>query len=179
MKVTAVHMTTRGARALFIMLVVGAAACSMHRNGGDSVAAGAVAMTPDSAAAAAVVSTEVAPGVVVSTVVAPGNSVVLADGNGRAVYILDAPPTDTTVWKPVSGKSMPTATDTSVKSSLLGTTTGPNGSQQATYNGKPLYYYKGDTLPNQQAGQGRRASGATGHLVNPNGNAATGKSAKK
>jgi predicted lipoprotein with Yx(FWY)xxD motif len=179
MKVTAGYMTTRRARALCIILGVGAAACSKHRTTGDSVAAGAVAMAPDSAAPAAVVSAEVAPGVVLSTVVTPGSSVVLADGNGRAVYVLDAPPSDTTVWKPVSGKSMPTTTDTSVKSSMLGTTTGPNGSQQATYNGKPLYYYKGDTLPNQQAGQGQRASGATGHLVNPNGNAATGRSAKK
>ena len=138
-----------------------------------------MAIAPDSAAPAAVVAAEVAPGVVLSTVVTPGQSVVLADGNGRAVYVLDAPPTDTTVWKPVSGTSRPTTTDTSVKSSMLGTTTGPNGSQQATYDGKPLYYYKGDTLPNQQAGQGHRASGATGHLVTPNGDAATGKSAKK
>ena len=58
-----------------------------------------------------------------------------------------------------------------VNRSLIGTTTNANGTKQATYAGKPLYYYSGDTTAGDTKGQGVTASGATGHLVNPEGNA--------
>jgi predicted lipoprotein with Yx(FWY)xxD motif len=35
----------------------------------------------------------------------------------------------------------------------------PDGSNQITFNGHPLYYYSGDTGPGQTAGQGRSAFG--------------------
>jgi predicted lipoprotein with Yx(FWY)xxD motif len=69
----------------------------------------------------------------------------------------------------------PTSTDARVNNSLVGSTTMANGTKQATYNGKPLYYYSGDSASTDRKGQGMKASGATGHLVDTAGNAARSK----
>jgi predicted lipoprotein with Yx(FWY)xxD motif len=168
------HLKRIGARRSLAAVLLAVAACSRHKSATDTAtAAGQVA--PDSAAPAVAVTTEVAPGVVVTTVAKPGEAIYLADGSGRAMYVLDAAPTDTSSWKPVPGTSAPTTTDTSVKSTMLGTTTNANGTKQATYNGKPLYYYQGDTGPNDKNGNNKSAGGTTGHLVNP----ATGSAAKR
>ncbi len=37
---------------------------------------------------------------------------------------------------------------------MIGTITRGDGSTQITYNGRPLYFFKGDTAPNQVNGQG-------------------------
>jgi predicted lipoprotein with Yx(FWY)xxD motif len=156
-----IQAVTRGGAALLIAL---AAACGKKDAAVDtlSVAAGAPAVA---------VTTEIAPGVLMTVDAGPGTGVVLTDGAGRAMYILDAVPADTSTWKPVSGNTTPTSTDAKVNRSLIGTTTNANGTKQATYAGKPLYYYSGDTTAGDTKGQGVTASGATGHLVNPEGNA--------
>jgi predicted lipoprotein with Yx(FWY)xxD motif len=120
------------------------------------------------------VTTEVAPGVLMTVEAPPGSGLVLADGSGRAVYILDGTPTDTTMWRPVGGSSAMSSTDAKVNKGLIGTTTGSSGTSQATYGGKPLYYYAGDSASTDRKGQGATASGATGHLVSPTGSAAGG-----
>ena len=127
--------------------------------------------TIDTAVPAVAVTTEVAPGVLMTVEAGPGTGLVLVDGNGRAMYVLDKAPTDTTVWKPVSGSQAMTTTDANVNKGLIGTTTA-NGTSQATYAGKPLYYYSGDAAAGDRKGQGATASGTTGHLVSPAGGSA-------
>jgi predicted lipoprotein with Yx(FWY)xxD motif len=145
-------------------------ACSKRDSAVDtSSAAGAVVSTPPVA-----VTTEVAPGVLMTVEGGPGMGLVLADGAGRTVYVLDAVPSDTNTWKPVNGNATPTSADSNVKSSLIGTTTNASGNRQATYNGKPLYYYAGDSAAGQKNGQAKRASGAMGRLVTPGGTATGG-----
>jgi predicted lipoprotein with Yx(FWY)xxD motif len=56
----------------------------------------------------------------------------------------------------------------------LGTITRQNGSTQATYNGHPLYTYKGDTAPGQNKGNGVNASGGLWHEVTVSGAAPSG-----
>ena len=141
-----------------------AAACSEQQDAKGTI---------DSAAAVAV-TTEVAPGVLMTVEAPPGSELVLADGSGRAVYILDGVPSDTTMWRPVAGSSTMSSSDPKVNKGLIGTTTNANGSTQATYGGKPLYYYAGDSSATDRKGQGTTASGATGHLVSPSGSAASG-----
>jgi predicted lipoprotein with Yx(FWY)xxD motif len=120
------------------------------------------------------VTAEVAPGVLMTVETPPGSDLVLADGSGNAVYILDGVPSDTSTWRPVSGNAPMSSNDPKVDKSLIGTTTTANGSKQATYGGKPLYYYAGDSGSTTRKGQGATASGTTGHLVGPTGNAVSG-----
>jgi predicted lipoprotein with Yx(FWY)xxD motif len=163
------------ARASPVLVLVLAAACSKKSSTTDtSTVAGAMADVP-----AVAVTTEVAPGVLMTVEAGPGTGLVLADGTGRTMYILDAVPTDTNSWKPVNGNAPLAPADSNVKSSLIGTTTNANGTKQATYNGKRLYYYSGDTAPGDRKGQGKKASGATGQLVSPSGSAATGQSTRQ
>ena len=165
---------------LAALLVVLAGACGKRNTPAADTAAAAVAVAPAPApgAPAVAVTTEVAPGVLMTVEGGPGTGVVLADGQGRAMYILDAAPTDTNTWKPVSGNTRMTSTDPKVNGSMIGTTTA-NGAPQATYNGKPLYYYNGDSAANDRKGAGVKASGATGHLVTPAGSAAGGTGTRK
>jgi predicted lipoprotein with Yx(FWY)xxD motif len=160
-----IKITTRYSVALLLGFV---AACSRRgaNNMDTSSAAGAIA--PDTTAPSATAMTPAPPGVILTIVTKAGMGRFLADGNGRALYVLSATPTDTNAWKPVSGASAPTTTDTSIKAGMLGTTTGASGAQ-ATYGGKALYYYAGDQAAGDAKGEGHKDSGATGHLVHPEG----------
>jgi predicted lipoprotein with Yx(FWY)xxD motif len=53
--------------------------------------------------------------------------------------------------------------------SLLGKTTRQDGTRQVTYNGHPLYYFAGDTKPEETKGQGLNAFGAGWYVVSPAG----------
>jgi len=54
----------------------------------------------------------------------------------------------------------------------LATITRADGSTQATYDGHPLYTYKGDTAPGQDKGNGLNISGGLWHDVTATGAAA-------
>lgn len=76
-----------------------------------------------------------------------------------------------TVWPPLTTKGKPTA-GKGVKRSLLGTITLPNGRQQVTYSGHPLYRYIADGGPGEtryigvfQSGGRWYAMNGAGHLV--------------
>ena len=49
-----------------------------------------------------------------------------------------------------------------VTQSLLGTSSRPDATVQITYNGHPLYYYKGDSAPGDTKGQGVDSDGGLG-----------------
>jgi predicted lipoprotein with Yx(FWY)xxD motif len=75
---------------------------------------------------------------------------VLAEANGQVVYIYDkdtkgGTPTCTgscaAIWPPLTGN--PVASPATTGLGTLGTVSDANGAKQATYNGKPLYTFKG------------------------------------
>jgi predicted lipoprotein with Yx(FWY)xxD motif len=73
-----------------------------------------------------------------------------------------------TYWPPVKG---PATAGTGVTGKLA-TITRADGSTQATYDGHPLYTYKGDTAPGQAHGNNLNASGGVWHEVTVSGAAA-------
>lgn len=84
---------------------------------------------------------------------------ILVDPDGFTLYIF----TDDTdgestcydacadLWPPVSGE---TSISTGLDSTIFGTTTRTDGSEQLTVNGMPLYLYTPDTSPGDTTGQG-------------------------
>jgi predicted lipoprotein with Yx(FWY)xxD motif len=105
-----------------------------------------------------------------------GGAAVLTNAQGFTLYWF-APDTSTTsncngscatFWPPVKG---PAAAGTGV-TGKLGTITRADGSTQATYDGHPLYTYKGDTAPGQDKGNGLNISGGLWHDVTASGAAA-------
>jgi predicted lipoprotein with Yx(FWY)xxD motif len=101
---------------------------------------------------------------------------VLTNAAGFTLYWF-APDTSTTskctgscasFWPPVKGP----ATEGSGVTGTLGTITRPDGTTQATYDGHPLYTYKGDTAPGQAKGNGLNISGGVWHEVTVSGGAA-------
>jgi predicted lipoprotein with Yx(FWY)xxD motif len=109
-----------------------------------------------------------------------GGATVLTDAKGFTLYWF-APDTKTTskcngtcatFWPPVKG---PVTAGTGV-TGKLGTITRSDGSTQATYNGHPLYTYKGDTVPGQNKGNGLNIQGGLWHEVTASGSAPAPKS---
>jgi predicted lipoprotein with Yx(FWY)xxD motif len=75
---------------------------------------------------------------------------VLALSNGQVVYSYDKDPKGgapactgscAQVWRPVTGKPLASPADTGM--GTLGTVATSNGAKQITYNGSPLYTFKG------------------------------------
>ena len=99
-----------------------------------------------------------APALVVAKVsVATGKSnygPILFDGRGFALYAFTHDTRNESAcygecavsWPPLIVSRRPAA-GRGAKASLLGTTRRSDGKLQATYGGRPLYYYKGDTAP--------------------------------
>jgi predicted lipoprotein with Yx(FWY)xxD motif len=61
----------------------------------------------------------------------------------------------------------------------LATITRSDGSVQASYDGHPLYTYKGDTAPGENKGNGLNASGGLWHEVTASGAAPSPSKSKK
>ena len=71
-------------------------------------------------------------------------------------------------WPPYIVKSRPRA-GTGVSTARLGTTKRGDGSLQATYAGRPLYYYIGDKKPGQILCQNATEFGGIWRVIRPNG----------
>ena len=100
------------------------------------------------------------PGDVVLIVQKSAIGYVLAAANGQVVYTYGkdskgSAPTCTgscaTAWPPLTGK--PLASEADKLPGTLGTVSDPNGAKQVTYNGLPLYTFKG-AKPFTTAGNG-------------------------
>jgi predicted lipoprotein with Yx(FWY)xxD motif len=105
-----------------------------------------------------------------------GGAEVLTDSKGFTLYWF-APDTSTAskcsgkcavFWPPVKG---PVTAGVGVTGDL-GTITRAGGSLQATWDGHPLYTFKGDTAPGQNKGNGINANGGLWHEITLSGKAA-------
>lgn len=165
-----IEFTARYSVALLLALAAG---CTKHNARMDtSSAAGTVA--PDTTPSASATTPALPAGIVLAVGNRAGTGLFLTDGNGRALYVLDRTPRDTTNWRPAITPAPPTSTDTSIKAGMIGTTNGPNG-MQATYGGKALFYYAGDQTTADLKGDGKNVSGTTGHFIHPDGSTSAGK----
>ena len=149
------------------------AACGSSPGSGTGAAPGG---PPASSAPA---SSPAASGTMIKTTTISGTAV-LTNSQGFTLYWFapDTPATSNcngscaSFWPPVPGP----ATGGSGVTGKLGTITRADGSTQATYNGHPLYTYKGDTAPGQAKGNGLNASGGVWHEVTASGSPAAGAS---
>lgn len=106
---------------------------------------------------------------------------ILVDGRGMTLYLFEKDTGTTSTcngscahfWPPLTTKGMPKA-DTGTMAAKLGTTQRTDGTTQVTYDGHPLYYYRGDTKPGDVTGQGLDAFGALWYVLAPGGMAITG-----
>lgn len=91
----------------------------------------------------------------------------LVDGAGTTLYVFSRDTVGASKcmgscvrdWLPMrspGGKPQPGSGATSPS---IGSIQRPDGSNQTTFNGRPLYYYSGDAAPGQTNGQGRSAFG--------------------
>jgi predicted lipoprotein with Yx(FWY)xxD motif len=101
---------------------------------------------------------------------------ILVDGNGRTLYLFEADTGNSsscsgacaTAWPPFTTSGAPRA-GAGVAANLLGTTMRPDGQQEVTYHGHPLYYYVGDAGPGAVNGQGINGFGAKWYVLGPTG----------
>lgn len=161
-------------------MVMGLAAC-----GGDEAAGGekgapgdsAVAAAPPPATPAPAPSTPAAAGPRLTSRTSPQHGAYLADGNGRALYLLEAAEGGTEcydaclgVWPPLFGSASVTVTaDSGVSQQRIGTAQRRDGTSIVTYGGHPLYYYAGDRRPGDTQGQHVEDSWGEWYLLRPDG----------
>jgi predicted lipoprotein with Yx(FWY)xxD motif len=101
---------------------------------------------------------------------------ILFDGNGRALYAFTRDPRSRSVctgacaaaWPPFLISSRPKAA-AAVTDGLIGTTQRADGKLQATYGGRPLYYYVGDRKPGQVLCQNVSEFGGVWLVLRPSG----------
>lgn len=100
----------------------------------------------------------------------------LFDGSGKALYIFTADPRGRSVcrgacaraWPPFLVRTRPRA-GKGARDALIGTTRRAAGALQATYAGRPLYYYVGDRKPGQVRCQNVFEFGGLWLVVRPGG----------
>lgn len=101
---------------------------------------------------------------------------ILVDSQGVTLYMLTADSSDQSTctaacagaWPPMIVQSAPSA-EAGLQASLITTIVRPDGSEQAAYNGHPLYYFKGDTKPGDVKGEGIQSFGGTWYALSPQG----------
>jgi predicted lipoprotein with Yx(FWY)xxD motif len=135
--------------ALLAALAVALAACGGGEDGGSGTAA--------TAAPATTAAQETS-----GTTVAVANSKlgdILVDGEGRTLYAFTKDQGDQSACSGECATNWPALTGTATagtgaQASLLSTATQASGTDQVTYDGKPLYYFAGDAKPGDTNGQG-------------------------
>lgn len=99
----------------------------------------------------------------------------LTNGSGRTVYMFTADKnganachsTCAEYWPPVLTTGTP-KTGSGAQASALGTIKHGN-KEQVTYDGKPLYYFAGDSAAGSTAGEGLVQFGGAWYVVSPSG----------
>jgi predicted lipoprotein with Yx(FWY)xxD motif len=145
-----VHQRRQGLAALVLVLLVPALAASLTLAacGGSSSAPSSSASAPaPTGASADAVKTAANPRLGTLLVDARGMTLYRLTGEGDGKFICDSAFCEKH-WPPLS------ASATSSAISGLGKVKRPDGMEQLTYRGGPLYTFTGDTAPGQVNGQG-------------------------
>jgi predicted lipoprotein with Yx(FWY)xxD motif len=84
---------------------------------------------------------------------------ILVDADGRTLYAFTKDKGDQSACSGACATNWPALTGTATagtgaQASLLSTSMQANGTAQVTYDGRPLYYFAGDTKPGDTKGQG-------------------------
>jgi predicted lipoprotein with Yx(FWY)xxD motif len=127
------------------------------------------------AAAAGSSASAAAAGTVITTHAGSGGAF-LTTSAGRTIYLWAKDGTNMSAcsgacaaaWPPVPATGTVTATG-GAQASDLGAITRSDGTKQVTYDGHPLYFFVGDSGPDQTSGQGSDNFGAKWWLVAPSG----------
>ena len=102
---------------------------------------------------------------------------ILADSSGRSLYDFEADTGTTSTcispacvaeWPPFIADGTPHVA-AGLAADQLGTTSRPDGRQQVTYHGHPLYYFTGDSQPGSTAGQALNDNGGPWYVVHADG----------
>jgi predicted lipoprotein with Yx(FWY)xxD motif len=102
----------------------------------------------------------------------------LVNGQGHALYIFTSDNRNNItcvgrcaeLWPPLKIEPGTTATASAgAKQSLLGTLPDPEGGLVVTYNGWPLYTYKGDSSGGEATGQGQRLGSGIWYVITASG----------
>jgi predicted lipoprotein with Yx(FWY)xxD motif len=101
---------------------------------------------------------------------------ILVNSQGRTLYLFTADSGSTSAcdgacavnWPPLRATGKPTI-GSGANASLISMSTRSDGTRQVTYNGHPLYLFKGDTNPGDTNGQGLNAFGGSWYAVSPAG----------
>ena len=155
-------------------LLVAGCASSKKSSSGTPTAAGSTAAAAAPASAAAGGSGAAAPAgaaTVSAQKGALGNY--LTDGSGKSLYLYTPDTSSTSTcygqcvafWPAFVTTGAPKA-GTGATAGMLGTSPRTDGTTQVTYNGHPLYYFKGDKAAGDTSGQGKAG---TWYLVTPAG----------
>ena len=107
----------------------------------------------------------------------------LTGASGRALYIWVADRKDKSscsgacaqAWPPLTASSMPKVTG-AANAADVSLISRSKGTKQVAYEGRPLYYYAGDTGPGMTNGQGSDQFGAKWWLISPSGGQVSGSS---
>jgi predicted lipoprotein with Yx(FWY)xxD motif len=101
---------------------------------------------------------------------------VLVNSQGRTLYLFGKDSGSTsacngacaTNWPPLGAKGKPTL-GSGANTSLVGTIKRSDGTTQVTYNGHPLYLFKGDQKAGDTNGEGLNAFGGTWNALSSSG----------
>ena len=110
----------------------------------------------------------------------PAGGAFLTDAAGRALYTLedeDEPSACVdacaTAWPPYTRTATeelaPSVLGVGLDPELIGSVQRPDGTEQVTYDGQPLYFYARDTAPGQAAGHDVTDEWGEWYLVQPSG----------
>lgn len=167
---------------LGVTLTIGLAGCNEPGEGnslGDAPPAEAAGEIPSIVGEGGTLVTDAASAAGSLTVMSVGGPAdYVADDSRRAVYMQEGDSDGSKCvddclrqWAPL----FPPTTDPTVSGNLapalIGTIDRPDGSEQITYNGHPLYHYVGDTRPGSTAGHEVKDQWGEWYLVTPQGSA--------
>jgi predicted lipoprotein with Yx(FWY)xxD motif len=152
------------------------AGCASSKSSGTAASSSvppttSAAAAPATAAPGASAAGPTAPATVATKTGSFGTYLTDVSGNTLYLYRPDTSPTSKCYgqcianWPPLLTNGAPQA-GTGATATLLGTSPRTDGSQQVTYKGHPLYYFKGDKAAGDTSGQGKAG---TWFLVTPAG----------
>jgi predicted lipoprotein with Yx(FWY)xxD motif len=163
------------AAAAALALLVGCGSSSS--SGSSSTAASTPATTASQSTTASTSATTAAgSGVTVSSKHGKLGTILAAGPKHLTVYLFEKDKGTTSAcegacasaWPPVMTEGKPVASGGAL-SADLGTTKRPDGTEQVTYKGHPLYFFEQDKDAGDAYGQGSNAFGAGWYVMKPNG----------